>query len=55
MEIPGQISAEIDTLLHKAAARTFDALIEAIATALEAFTSSECANYLANSGYPRQS
>jgi hypothetical protein len=36
------------------AARTFDALIDAIAAALQTFTPDECANYLANSGYRRQ-
>jgi hypothetical protein len=36
-------------------ARTLDALIQAIASALETFTPSECANYLANSRYRRQS
>ena len=46
--------AKLKALLRKAAARTFDALIHAIATALETFTSDECANYLANSGYRRQ-
>ena len=47
--------AKLKALLRKAAARTFDFLINAIAGALEAFTRDECANYLANSGYPRQS
>ncbi|HTZ66050.1 MAG TPA: IS630 family transposase, partial [Roseiarcus sp.] len=42
-------------LLRKAEARTFEALILAIASALAAFTPDECANYLANSGYRRQS
>ena len=46
--------AKLKALLRKAAARTFDALIHAIATALETFTPDECANYLANSGYRRQ-
>jgi transposase len=46
--------AKLKALLRKAAARTFDALIQAIASALEALTPDECANYLANSGYPRQ-
>jgi transposase len=43
--------AKLKALLRKAAARTFDALIRAIASALETFTPHECANYLANSGY----
>jgi transposase len=46
--------AKLKALLRKAAARTFDALIHAIASALETFTPDECANYLANSGYRRQ-
>jgi transposase len=46
--------AKLKALLRKAAARTFDALIQAIASALETFTPNECANYLANSGYRRQ-
>jgi hypothetical protein len=41
--------------LRKAAARTFDALIQAIASALASFTPQECANYLANSCYRRRS
>jgi transposase len=47
--------AKLKALLRKAEARTFDALIQAIAAALEAFSPDECANYLANSGYRRQS
>ena len=46
--------AKLKALLRKTAARTLDALINAIAGALQAFTPDECANYLANSGYPRQ-
>jgi putative transposase len=46
--------AKLKTLLRKPAARTFDALIHAIASALQTFTPDECANYLANSGYRRQ-
>ena len=45
--------AKLKALLRNAA-RTFNALIDAIASALEAFTPHECANYLANSGYRRQ-
>jgi hypothetical protein len=44
--------------IYKALGRrraTVDALIRAIASALETFTPHECANYLANSGYRRQS
>jgi transposase len=47
--------AKLKALLRNAAARTFDALIHAIARALETFTPDECANYVANSGYRRQS
>ena len=42
--------AKLKALLRKAAARTFDALIQAIASALETFSPDERANYLANSG-----
>jgi transposase len=50
-----QLFAKIKALLRKAAARTFDALIAAIADALTKVTPTECANYLANSGYRHQS
>jgi transposase len=50
-----QIFAKLKAALRKAAARTFDTLIEAIADALDSLTSEECANYIANSGYRRQS
>jgi transposase len=50
-----QAFAKLKAALRKAAARTFDALIEAIAQALADFTPEECANYIANSGYRRQS
>jgi transposase len=50
-----QAFAKLKAALRKAAARTFDALIEAIAQALADFTPKECANYLANSGYRSQS
>jgi transposase len=50
-----QAFAKLKAALRKAAARTFDALIEAIAQALADFTPRECANYLANSGYGRES
>jgi transposase len=46
-----QLFAKLKALLRKAAARTLEALINAIATALAAFTSGECANYFANAGY----
>jgi len=46
-----QFFAKLKALLRKAAARTVDALIAAIANILAAVTSQECANYLANQGY----
>ncbi|HEU0148755.1 MAG TPA: IS630 family transposase [Bradyrhizobium sp.] len=46
-----QVFAKLKHLLRKAAARTVDAVCAAIATALDAFTPEECANYLKNSGY----
>ncbi len=46
-----QAFAKLKTLLRKAAARTLDELIAAIADALTKFDPAECANYLANSGY----
>jgi transposase len=50
-----QVFAKLKAALRKAAARTFDALIKAIAQALADFTARECENYVANSGYRRQS
>jgi Transposase and inactivated derivatives len=50
-----QAFAKLKAALRKAAARTFGALIEAIAQALADFTPQECANYIANSGYRRPS
>ncbi len=46
-----QAFAKLKAALRKAAARTLEALIEAIANALDTFTSEECENYIANSGY----
>ena len=46
-----QAFAKLKSALRKAAARSFEALVAAIAHALDEFTSQECANYLANSGY----
>jgi len=46
-----QLFAKLKALLRKAAARTFEALIVAIAVAFSAFTPDECANYFANAGY----
>ena len=46
-----QAFAKIKALLRKAAARTVQALDAAIASALDAFTPHECANYFTNAGY----
>src|SRR2546423_13746978 len=50
-----QAFAKLKAALRKAAARTFDTLVEAIADAPDTFTPEECKNYLVNSGYRRQS
>ena len=50
-----QAFAKLKAALRKAAARTFDTLVEAIADALDTFTPEECKNYIVNSGYRRQS
>jgi transposase len=47
-----QLFAKLKALLRKAGARTFDALGEALANAIRLCHPAECANYLANSGYP---
>lgn len=49
-----QLFAKIKAFLRKAAARTLDALIDALARALKTVKPAECANYLANSGYRHQ-
>ena len=49
-----QFFAKLKALLRKAAARTVDTLIAAIAQALVKVSPQECANYLANQGYRRQ-
>jgi transposase len=49
-----QFFAKLKALLRKAAARTIDSLIAAIADALTKVSAHECANYLANQGYRRQ-
>lgn len=46
-----QAFAKLKTLLRKARARTNDAVATAIASVLNQFKSTECANYLVNSGY----
>ncbi|MFZ3225984.1 MAG: IS630 family transposase [Xanthobacteraceae bacterium] len=49
-----QFFAKLKALLRKAAARTIETLIPAIAEALTKVSPQECANYLANQGYRRQ-
>jgi transposase len=46
-----QVFAKLKHLLRKAAARTVDAICDAIGKLLQAFTPQECANYLENAGY----
>ena len=48
-----QAFAKLKALLRKAAARTVEELWAAIGSLLGRFSPTECANYLANSGYPR--
>jgi transposase len=48
-----QTFAKLKALLRKAAPRTVEALWAVIGEALSAFSPSECANYLADAGYPR--
>ena len=48
-----QAFAKLKALLRKAAARTLEALVDAVGGSLGRFAPAECANYLANSGYPR--
>jgi transposase len=46
-----QVFAKLKHLLRKAAARTVDAVCEAISQLLGEFTPGECANYFRNAGY----
>lgn len=46
-----QVFSKLKHLLRKAQARSYDGLLHASATVLDAFTPTECANYLRNSGY----
>jgi transposase len=48
-----QVFAKLKHLLRKAAARTVDALCDAIATTLDAFPPGECENLVRNAGYGR--
>ena len=43
--------SKLKAILRKAAARTVDALWDVIASALDAFTPSECENYFIAAGY----
>lgn len=45
--------SKLKAILRKAAARTVDALWDAIANALDAFSPSECENYFIAAGYDR--
>lgn len=49
----GQVFAKLKRLLRKAAARTRDAVCQAIGTLLDAHTPEECTNRFRNSGYER--
>ena len=46
-----QVFAKLKAFLRRAAARTFDAISQTIATALDRFSPKECANYIRNAGY----
>jgi transposase len=46
-----QVFAKLKSLLRTAAARTVSLLWDTIGSSLDAFEPTECANYLANSGY----
>jgi transposase len=49
-----QAFAKMKALLRKAAARSIEALWNVIGSLIRTFSPSECANYLANSGYRHQ-
>jgi transposase len=46
-----QVFAKLKTLLRKAAARTLDAVSDAIAQILATYSRTECANYIKDAGY----
>ena len=46
-----QVFAKLKTLLRKAAARSLNAVSDAIAKVLQTYSADECANYLRNAGY----
>jgi hypothetical protein len=45
------VFAKLKTLLRKAAARTVDAVADAIAHVLATYSHAECANYIKDAGY----
>jgi len=48
-----QVFAKLKSLIRAAAPRDIETLWNTIGESLDVFTPNECANYLANSGYPR--
>ena len=46
-----QVFSKLKHLLRKAQARSYDALLTAVSQLLDAYSPTECANYLKNSGY----
>jgi transposase len=46
-----QVFSKLKHMLRKAQARSYDAVVNAIAQLLVAFPANECRNYLTNSGY----
>ena len=46
-----QVFAKVKALLRQAAARSFDAICEALKTILDRFTPAECSNYIRHAGY----
>ncbi|NTU76348.1 MAG: IS630 family transposase [Alphaproteobacteria bacterium] len=46
-----QVFSKLKTLLRSVAARTVDALWDAVGSLFDAFSAQECSNYIANSGY----
>lgn len=46
-----QVFSKLKHLLRKAQARSYDAVLSAVATLLDTYSPTECANYLQNSGY----
>jgi transposase len=48
-----QVFAELKTFLRKAAARTIEAISDAVAQILTTYSQTECANYLKDAGYAK--